>query len=143
MLDNLAVLVQAKYVHPCPILIAGPLLVTVQDNVISFGDHSFKRHTLSGELSSHSGEVLNECFLAVCHARVVLDVHITGVSLESLSRLALIKHQIVESSYRSFVVVNALHELILLFHTITQKQNVLTWPERYRYLSVQLNLFQT
>jgi hypothetical protein len=54
MLHDLAVLVQTKYVHSRPIVIAGPLLVTVQDDVIAFGDHPFEVHTLSGKFRSHT-----------------------------------------------------------------------------------------
>ena len=97
MFDNLPVLVEPENVDPGVILITGPLLKTVQHNVVSLGDHPFEVNAFAGVLGSHSLEVGNEGFLAIAPMRIVLDIPIAHVLLDGFPRLALVKHQGIEA----------------------------------------------
>ena len=110
MLNDLAILIEAEDIDPGPIVVAGPLLVTVQHNVISLCNDSFELHAFPRVLQRHAGKVLDERFLAVRYCGVVLDVQISSILLDGLLRLALIEHQVVEGDYRRLIFVEVMHE---------------------------------
>lgn len=101
MFNNCAVLIQAKDVNPGPVVIAGPLLETMQHDVVVLGNDALEVNTFSGVLLCHPGEVLDERLFAICYRRIVLKVHITCVPFDGFGRLALVEHQIVEGRHSS------------------------------------------
>jgi hypothetical protein len=96
MLDDLPVRVEAEHVDARPRALSGPVLKTVQDDVIPFSDDAFELHTFAGILRGHAREVLDERLLAIADARIVLDVLGTGIPLDRVCRPTLIKHQVVK-----------------------------------------------
>ena len=108
MPDDLAVVVQAEDVHSSPIGAAWPPLITVQDRMISFGNHALKLDVLAGVLTRHAFKVFNEGLFSVSDHRVVLDVLVTDVALDCLGRLALIEHQIVKRPHCVLVLLSSL-----------------------------------
>jgi len=96
MLDNLAILIESKYVDSCVVFVSRPLLVTMENNVIIFRYRSFEVGRLARIFRAHPFKILDKRFLAVRDMRVVLDVLITRVPLDGLTRLTLIEHQVIE-----------------------------------------------
>ena len=82
MLDDFSVGIESEDVDPGPVIPSGPLLVTVEDHVVAFCDHSLERDPLARVLRGHSLEVFNEGLLAVRHLGIVLCV------VDSLERFA-------------------------------------------------------
>lgn len=56
----------------------------------------------------HLLEVRNECLLAIRDMRIVLPVHGARVSLNRLSWLALVKHEVVKLFRRSFITFESI-----------------------------------
>ena len=96
MLDDLPVLVKAEYVDPGVILVAGPLLKTVQNNIVTLGERPFEMNALTRVLLRHSLEVGDEGFLPIADMWIVLDVHIADVPIDGLTGFAIVKHQGIE-----------------------------------------------
>jgi hypothetical protein len=96
MLDNLAILIESKNVDSCVVFVSRPLLVTMENNVIIFCYRSFEVGLLARIFRAHPFKILDKRFLAVRDMRVVLDVLISRVPLDGLTRLTLIEHQIIE-----------------------------------------------
>src|SRR6478672_5021743 len=71
VLDHFAVRVQPKDVYPRPVTVPGPLLVAVQDHVVTLGDHPLELHVLPRVLPRHPFEVRNEGDLPIRHHRIV------------------------------------------------------------------------
>src|SRR5438270_7145707 len=67
MLHDLTLSIQPEDVDPRPFAVARPLLATVEDDVVAFGDHPHEMHPLAGVLHRHSLEVRDESLLAVSH----------------------------------------------------------------------------
>ncbi len=97
MFDDLPILVEPENVDPRIILITGPLLKTVQNYVVSLGDHTFEVNAFAGVLGSHPLEVGDECFLTIAHVRIVLDVDIADIFLDGFAGSAFVKHQGIEA----------------------------------------------
>jgi hypothetical protein len=57
-----------------------------------FSDNSSELDMLARVLPRHTLEVFNESLFAVSDPWVVLDVYIASISLDRISRLALIEH---------------------------------------------------
>jgi hypothetical protein len=74
MLGDLAVLGQAEDVDARVIMVAGPVLPTVEDNEVSFGNASYNLNTFSRIFERHPLEIVDETSLACGHRWVVLDV---------------------------------------------------------------------
>src|SRR5712691_6427454 len=103
MLDDLAVLIEAKDVDARPWAIAGPLLEAMQDNVVALGDRALDMYARAGVFPRHRGEGLDERVRAGGDHGVVLDVSIANEPVDCLGGLALVEHQIVESLRRLLV----------------------------------------
>ena len=71
VLDELAALVEPKDVDLCVVVVAGPALVTVEDAQVTFGNRPFELDALTGILSRHALEVLDERAFAVSDVGVV------------------------------------------------------------------------
>src|SRR6266568_438607 len=63
MFDDFALIIESENINPCPISITRPLLITMQDNIVSFSNHTLEVNSLSWILLCHSREVLNERLL--------------------------------------------------------------------------------
>ena len=48
MLDDLAIVIRPEDIHAGPIAVARPLLLAVEDNVVSLGDHTLEVHAFAG-----------------------------------------------------------------------------------------------
>ena len=73
MLDNLAVLVEAKNVDARPGMIARPFLSAVQDNVVALRNHALELDGFTGIATGRFLEIGYEPILAVSNTRIVLD----------------------------------------------------------------------
>ena len=60
MLDDPAVVGQAENVDAGVILVAGPVLEAMQDDVVSLGEDAFELDALAGVLARHAPEVVDE-----------------------------------------------------------------------------------
>ncbi|MDB5860758.1 MAG: hypothetical protein JWQ76_4447 [Ramlibacter sp.] len=69
---------------------------TVEDHVRAFGNHALEVDPLAWERARHPLEVVDEGFLAVADARVVLDIRCAGMSLDRLPGPAVVEHQLIE-----------------------------------------------
>ena len=98
MLDDLANLVEAKDVDAGPVLvcIGRPNLMAVENYEIAFRDRALEGDFLSGVLSRHSFEILNEGIFALSDVRIVLRVACTDIEFNCVSRFALVEHQVVK-----------------------------------------------
>jgi hypothetical protein len=98
MLNDLSVVIESEDVDTCPfaIFIGGPELLTMENNVIALGNRPFEIDALSRIFVRHLFEVLDERLFAVRDERIVLDVHVPGISLDGFGRFALIEQEIVE-----------------------------------------------
>jgi hypothetical protein len=76
VLDDLAVAVEAEDVDARVILVAGPVLVAVEDRKVALGYSALELDPLCGVLGGHALEVVDEGLLAVRDVRVVLDVDV-------------------------------------------------------------------
>ncbi len=81
---------------PGVVLVAGPLLVAMQDDEVAFRDRALEVNALAGILPRHPLEVRDEGGLAVGDVRVVLDIVVARIAADGLRRLALVEHQVVE-----------------------------------------------
>jgi hypothetical protein len=108
VLDDLARVVEAKDVDACPVAVAGPLLVAMEDDVAPLGDGPLELHLLAGVPAGHLAEVGDEGLLAVGDRGVVLDVQVAHVHLDGLGGLALVEHEVVERHRVPLVLVRTL-----------------------------------
>ncbi len=88
MFDDLAARIEAEDVD-ARVLLFGPELVAVQDDVVAFGKGALEFDALAGILGGHALEVVDERLFAVGDVRVVLDVGVTDELLDGLGRAAL------------------------------------------------------
>src|SRR6267142_3751819 len=105
VLDDFAIVIQAKNIHtrPVSVFVGRPLLMAMQNHVVAFGENSFEVHMLARVLLRHPLEVRNEGFLAIRDVRIVLPVYSARVSLDRLSRLASVEHEVVKLFHRALV----------------------------------------
>jgi len=59
MFDDFPVVIEPKNINACPISLTWPLLITVQDHVVSFGNRTLKVDALAWILLCHPREVRN------------------------------------------------------------------------------------
>lgn len=97
MLDDLALCIETKDVDACPVLGAGPFLITMQDDVVTFGDDALEAHLLAGIFRGHPLKVCDERLLAIGHMRIVLDVEVADKFAHCLGWLALVEHKVIEA----------------------------------------------
>jgi hypothetical protein len=84
VLHYFAVIVEPEDINPGPIAIIRLLLMAMQDDVITFGNHSLECNVLARILPRHPLEVGDESLLAVCHSRIMLNIDIADIPLDSL-----------------------------------------------------------
>src|SRR5262245_15552155 len=72
--DDLAVVIKTENIDAGPITVSWPLLIAVQDNELTIGQHPAKLDGLPRVLARHAFEVRNECVLAVGDHRIVLSI---------------------------------------------------------------------
>jgi hypothetical protein len=111
MLNDFASVIESKNVYASPIAIAGPLLITVQDDEIAFGEDAFEMHALARIFVCHSREVFDESRFAVRDGGVMLNVSIACIFFDCFGGLTLIEHQIIKSHYIFFVLLKLLCHL--------------------------------
>ena len=108
MFDDFPVVIEAKNINACPIGIPWPLLITVQDHVVSFGNHPLEVDTLAWIVLCHPREVRDEGLLAISNGGIMLDIDLSCVSLDCLGGLTLVEHQIVELCHCLLVALQLL-----------------------------------
>src|SRR5437868_2670049 len=89
MLNDFPLLIEPKNIDPGPIFITWPLLVTVQDHVVSFGNSALEVHTLARILLCHPYEVRDERLFTVGDTRVMLDIFVPCEAIDRFGRLIL------------------------------------------------------
>ena len=77
--------------------------MAMQDDVVALGHHPLKLHAFARILPCHALEIIHEGLLAIANVRVVLDVLRSRVALDGLTRLALVKHEIVEGRHVALI----------------------------------------
>ncbi|CAM5250732.1 NAD(P)-binding domain-containing protein OS=Streptomyces tendae OX=1932 GN=GUR47_18335 PE=4 SV=1 [Streptomyces tendae] len=107
--NDLAVGVEAEDVD-ARVLLVGPGLVAVQDDVVAVGEGTPVFDALARILGGHALEVVDERLLAVADVRVVLDVGVASVLVDGLCGAALIEHQVVERLGSGLVLLRVVHE---------------------------------
>jgi hypothetical protein len=109
VLHDLALIIEAEDVDSGPQMITGPILATMKDHVIAFGDHPFEFHSLAGVIASGFLEICDEPFFAISDTRIVLDVLLSRIPLDRLPRATLIEHKVVESHHVLLVALQVVH----------------------------------
>ena len=104
VLDYLAVGVDSEDVDTGVVMVTRPHLVAVQHDVLTLCDGSYELDPLSGELSSHSLEVVDEGLLAIGDMGVVLGVGISRVALDGFGWTQVIEHQVIEGHHVCLVL---------------------------------------
>ena len=79
-------------------------MINGRDNFLDKHRLSLEVNPLSRVLRGHLFEVLDECFLTIPHVGIVLYIDIAYILIDSLLRLALVKHQVIEALRVSFVL---------------------------------------
>ena len=82
MLNDLAAAVEPEDVHGSLIVVAWPVLETVQHDQVAFGDRPLHLDPLAGPFARHPLEIIDEAVLAGRDMRVVLDVLVAGIALD-------------------------------------------------------------
>lgn len=108
MFDDFSVVIEPKNINACLIGVPWPLLVTMQDHVVAFGNHPLEVDTLAWIVLGHLREGGFHRLLAISHRRVMLDIDRSCVALHRFGRLALIEHQIIERCHRLLVAFQLL-----------------------------------
>ncbi len=67
MFDDFAVVIEPKNINACPIGVPWPLLITMQDHVVAFGNHPLEVDTLARIVLGHLREGGDESLLAITH----------------------------------------------------------------------------
>lgn len=88
VLDDLAVVIEAKDINCNVLLISRPDLVSVKNHEIAFRNRAQELNLLVLIFSSHLLEVFNKTLLAVVHQRIMLYIAGPNVSINHLDRSA-------------------------------------------------------
>jgi hypothetical protein len=94
-----------KMSMPRVVLVAGPVLVAVEDGEVALCHGPDELDALAGILGGHPLEVVDEGLLAIRDVRIVLDVLVPDVALDGLSGAALVEHQVIELHRQRLQVV--------------------------------------
>jgi hypothetical protein len=65
-------------------------------------------NTLAWILFCHPLKIVNESLLTIRHCWVVLNVNLSNIPVDSLGRIIVVKHQVVEGHYVLFVMFKML-----------------------------------
>lgn len=112
VLHDLAGSIKPENIDTRPVAISGPMLVTMQDDVMALREHPSKLNTLGRILQRHPIEIRNERVLAISDDRVVLRVRLPDIPLHRFGWPSLIKHQVVKLGHIALVLFDrfaALH----------------------------------
>jgi len=109
VLHNSSFGIKSEDVDPSVVTIAGPLLVTLKYDEITFGNDTFELDALTWIVSRHPLEVLDKRFLPVSDMWIVLNVRIANEPFYCLSRSAAIEHQVVELFGSPLVAIQIMH----------------------------------
>ena len=113
MLNDLTIFIKPEDINPGIFLISGPYLMAVEDDMVALCKCTIECNFLAGMLGSHALKILDERRLAVCYLGIVLDVFCASIALYRLTRLALIKHQVIEGFGGCFILFQVLHRATL------------------------------
>ena len=146
MLDDSAVLVESEDVDSGVVVISRPLLMTVENDMVSLRERPLEYDSLAGVFGGHPLEVVDESLLTIGNIWIVLDVFVPDESLYRFAWLALIKHQVVKGSRAFLVAILGAHMHTLpsastfgshLPHLVgTGQIGALARSERYKKLSL-------
>lgn len=103
MFDHFPFRVESENVDAGILVISGPSLMAVENDVVPFCKRPFNLNMLPWILRSHTLEVIDKCLLAVANLRIVLDVFGTGVVFDRFGWAALVEHHVVEGNGVCFV----------------------------------------
>jgi hypothetical protein len=92
VLDDLPVLVETENINPSIVVIARPLLMTVEYHPVSLRYRPFEMYFLARIPRIHSLEIVNERFLTIADFRIVLDILVADIFLYGFSWSALVEH---------------------------------------------------
>jgi hypothetical protein len=89
-----------KNINASPITtnVTRPLLIAVQDYIVSFCYHPLEVNTLARTLLP-SFQNTQRKRLAVGHCRIVLNVNLSNMPLDGFCRVILVEHQVVEGQH--------------------------------------------
>ena len=96
VLIDFAIFIESKNVDTRIFVIACSHLMTVKNDMMSFGDRPLERHAFAGVLGRHALEVLNKWLFAIGDFRVVLNVLGADVLVDRFPRFALVEHLLIE-----------------------------------------------
>ena len=113
MFDNLAVIIETKDIDASIVVIARPMLVAVQDNMLPLCKGSLEGHTLTGIVGGHASEVIDERVLAVSDMRIVLDIDRSDIALDRFARPALVEHHVIKRHGVCFVGFHVIRQRFL------------------------------
>jgi hypothetical protein len=110
VLNDLALSVDTEDINPSPVLVlvGRPLLMAVENDIVSFRYNPLELHTFARVVLGHPVEVVNEGLFAIRHMRIVLNVCGACIPFDCLSGSALIEHQVVERNHVSLVTFQRL-----------------------------------
>ena len=96
MLNDIAAIIEPKDVDSRIVVVARPLLMAMQNDVISHSECSLERHLFAGIFGCYSLEVFDECFFAVSDLWVVLNVLSANELVDRIPRFAPVEHQVIK-----------------------------------------------
>ena len=109
VLNDLNVFIEPEDINPGILLTLWTHFMVVENNVTALCKGTLERILLSRMLFSHVLKIFDERLFTVCHVGIVLDVICADIALGRLTRLTLIKHQIIEYFGGCFVLFQVLH----------------------------------
>ena len=107
MLQDLSFRIKPEYVDARPFAVTGPLLITMQDDLVTIGNDSLEVNPLFRILSRHALEIFDERFLAVPDPRIVLNVSLARIAFDCFSWLRLIEHQVIKLGLILFIPIES------------------------------------
>jgi hypothetical protein len=84
MFDNLGIIIKAENINASPIAVTWPLLIAVQDDVITLRDYMFRMDALARIFFRHPLKILTESLLAISDCGFMLNVKIAKLFLDSV-----------------------------------------------------------
>src|SRR6202048_1360051 len=119
VLHDLTLFIELEDVDSGPHVITGPILATMKDHIVTFGDYPFEFHTLAGIIAGRLLEIGDVSFLPVSYTRIVLDVTVSRVPLDRFARATFVEHEVVERHHVLLVALqfrHGHHSLLTAWH---------------------------
>ncbi len=79
MFHDLTVIIKPENIHAGIVVIAGPVLMAMQDHEIALGDCAFERYAFSRILAGHALEVVDKRLFTIGDMGIVLGIVGTGI----------------------------------------------------------------